>query len=79
MCYLQEHEAWLEEPQELATFDVSKTDPLLEDTKDSKNPDLSSGDRSVKGGTAGYKEGKRSIDVNDEQKAAHKLDKLNEV
>ena len=76
---MQEHEAWLEEPQELATFDVSKTDPLLDDPKDSKNSDLPSSDKSVKGGTSGYKEGKRSIDVNDEKKAAHKLDKLNEV
>ena len=27
---MQEHAAWLEEPQEMATFDHNKTEPLLE-------------------------------------------------
>ncbi|KAA6424687.1 MAG: hypothetical protein FRX49_05354 [Trebouxia sp. A1-2] len=35
----KEHEAWLDEPQEMATFESSKTVPLLEESKDGKQID----------------------------------------
>ena len=35
-CFTQEHEAWLEEPQEMANIDPSKTDPLLGDSSHAK-------------------------------------------
>lgn len=31
-CCVQEHAAWLEEPQELTSIDSTKTDPLLGDS-----------------------------------------------
>ena len=76
---MQEHEAWLEEPQELATFDSSKTDPLLKDS-DSKQGEVTSNGRTAKAGALGFEADKqRGVDVSDQQKAADKLDKLNEV
>ncbi len=73
---LQEHEAWLDEPQELATFDSSKTVPLLGETKDGKQADDSLSGKSAKDVTSSYDDRKGSVDTAEGQKVA---DKLNQV
>ena len=39
-CCSQEHEAWLDEPQELANMEAGKIAPLLEERKDGKQADV---------------------------------------
>lgn len=69
----KEHEAWLDEPQELATFESSKTVPLLEETKDGKQADDSTNRKHAKDVTSSYNAKSESAE---ERKTA---DKLNQV
>ncbi len=67
---LQEHEAWLDEPQEMTTFESSKTVPLLEESKDGKQVD---NQKSAKDAASNYTKAAGSVD--DKKEA----DKLNQV
>jgi len=69
---LQEHEAWLDEPQEMTTFESSKTIPLLEESKDGKQVDNL---KSAKDVASNYNDRKAAGSVDDRKVA----DKLNQV
>jgi len=69
---MQEHEAWLDEPQEMTTFESSKTIPLLEESKDGKQVDNL---KSAKDVASNYNDRKAAGSVDDRKVA----DKLNQV
>ena len=76
-CCEQEHEVWLEEPQEMTNFDSSKTDPLLEDSSQAKQDGVL---KPVKEGKQGRPPGSTlEGDVTDSITQKRVADKLSQV